>query len=133
MMHLYDRATMARAHMLDLDPQLRALLTARITALVTDDYDLTDATEFLIVDDPTVAEGELLRHIGFSPFVEPIDGIRFGRPGYYPPWDWLVRHEGWFEMSVTFGSTFAYVILIRDTPNDGELLRLCRFYALAIP
>lgn len=124
---------MERAHTLDLDPQLLALLNARITALVTDDYDLTDATEFLIVDDPNVAEEELLRHIGFSPLVEPIDGIRFGRLGYYPPWDWLTQHPGWFEMVVTFGSTFAYVIFIRDTPNDGEFLRLCRFYALAIP
>lgn len=132
-MHLYDRATMARALTLDLDPQLRTLLTARIASLVTTDYDLTNDTEFLIVDDPNVPEADIIRHIGFSPFVEPIDGIRFGNPGFYPPWAWLADHQGWFEMIVTFGSTFAYVLFIRDAPTPSDLVNLCRTYSEAIP
>lgn len=36
MIHLYDRATMAHALTLDLEPRLRALLAERIAALDTE-------------------------------------------------------------------------------------------------
>lgn len=129
MLHLYDRATMARAFTLDLDAQLRALLAARIAALVTVDLDLTDCTEYLIVE-PGDTEADIIRHVGFSPLVEPIDGARFGCDGFHPPWDWLGGHAGWYEMIVTFGSTFAYVLFIRAADGvDPGLLTMCRRYA----
>ncbi|OQW74775.1 MAG: hypothetical protein BVN32_12545 [Proteobacteria bacterium ST_bin14] len=129
MKNLYNRATMARALTLDLDLQLRALLAARIAALVTADYDLTDWTEYLIVE-PGDTEADIIRHVGFSPLVEPIDGARFGSAGFQPAWDWLGKHLGWYEMIVTFGSTFAYVLFIRDADGvDSELLLMCRHYA----
>lgn len=129
MMHLYDRATIARALTLDLDPQLRGLLTARLASLVTADYDLTDCTEYLILDLGD-DESDIVCAAGFSPLVEPIDGIRFGRNGFYPFWDWLIDHGGWFEMTVSFGSTFAYILFIRrniSMPHD--LMVLCEEYA----
>lgn len=123
MLHLYDRATMAHALTLDLEPRLRALLAEQIGSLVTADHDLTDQTEFLVIE-PGDTEDDIIRAVGFSPLVEPIDGLRFGEPGFYSWWDWLADRGGWFEMIVTFGSTFAYVLLIRDT--DGPLHALCR-------
>lgn len=126
MLHLYDRATMAHALTCDLEPQLHRLLTDRITAL---GEDLIDWTEYLVVE-PGDTETDIVRHVGFSPLIEPFDGIRYGEPGFHPGgWDWLVDHGGWYEMSASFGSTFAYILLIQDT--DGvlpKLRRLCRRY-----
>lgn len=125
MLLIEDRATMARALTLDLDLRLIAILRRRI-----DDMDhLLDDTELLIV---VAGDGEcdIVREVGFSPLVEPVDGIRFGAPGFDPFWDYLVDHGGWFELSVSFGSTFGYCLLIQD--DNGvipDLLTLCRRYA----
>lgn len=125
MLLLVDRAAMAHALTLDLDVRLLALLRRRI-----DDFgDLVDVTEFLIIVAGD-AESDIIREVGFSPVVEPIDQVRFGAPGFEPFWDHLVDHGGWFELSISFGSTFAYALLIQDT--DGvlpDLLTLCRRYA----
>ncbi|MCK8457891.1 hypothetical protein [Sphingomonas faeni] len=129
MLHLYDRTSAAHALTLGLDRQLHRLLTKRIAALGTPYGDVTDHTEFLVVE-PFDTEADIVRHIGFSPLVEPFDGFRFGEPDFHPGgWDWLAEHGGWYEMVVTFGSTFAYILLIQD--KDGvipELRRLCRRY-----
>lgn len=120
---------MAQALSSNLNAQLRALLTERIAALVTDSYDLTDCTEYLIIE-PGDTEANIIKQIGFSPLVEPINGARFGGAGFMPYWDWLMDHDGVFEMTVSFGSTFAYVLLIRDV--DGvlpDLRRMCRTYS----
>ena len=129
MLHLYDRATMARALTLGLDPRLHALLVERIASLNTEYGDLTDYTEFLVVE-PEDTEADIMRHIGFSPLVDPISGARHGEPGFQPGWDWLEKRDGWYEMIVTFGSTFAYVLLIADaTGHPSKLLIMCREYA----
>jgi hypothetical protein len=120
---------MARALASNLDPQLHNLLSIRIAALVTEDGNLTDWTEYLIVE-PGDTEGEIIRHVGFTPLIEPIEGARFRGAGFLPHWDWLADHDGIFEMIVTFGSTFAYVLLIRDAAGvPSDLLALCRRYA----
>jgi hypothetical protein len=123
MIHVFDRATMAHALTLDLEPHLHTLLADRIGKLTED---LIDYTEFLIIEAEDT-ETEVVQAIGFSPLVEPIDGARFGEPGFEPGWDWLQEHDGWFEMIVTAGSTFAYVLLI-DVAN-GTFNALCRLYA----
>jgi hypothetical protein len=129
MQHIYDHATMAKTLALATDPQLYSLLQRRSSSLSEGEYDLTNDTEFIVIDGGDT-EGDIVRHVGFSPLVEPMDGIRFGQEGFAPFWDWLVRHEGWFELSISFGSTFAYVLFIRDGGGvDPELLRLCRYYA----
>lgn len=126
MLHLYDRATMAHALSLDLDPTLLRLLKDRIGAL---GEDLVDWTEYLVVE-PGDTEADIIRHVGFSPLAEPIDGKRFGVPGFYPHWDWLTNHGGWFELSVSFGSTFAYVLFIEEADQvPTDLLDLCRHYS----
>ncbi len=130
MLHLHDRATMAHALTLDLDPRLHSLLSKRIAALRTTYGDLTDFTEFLIVEaDDT--EDDIVRNIGFSPLIEPITGARYGESGFEPGWEYLADRGGWFEMIVTFGSTFAYVLFIADDDSAcSELTALCWNFAL---
>jgi hypothetical protein len=126
MLHLYDRATMRTALNANLDPQLQKLLNDRIAAL---GEDLIDWTEYLVIE-PDDTEADIVCQIGFSPLVEAIDGARFGGPGFQPCWDWIGRHDGWFELIVTFGSTFAYVLFVQDV--DGvlpDLLALCRAHS----
>jgi hypothetical protein len=128
MLHLYDRATMAHALTLDLNPNLLTLLKDRISA---PGAELIDWTEYLVVE-PGDTEADIIRHIGFTPLVEPIDGKRFGEPGFHAYWDWLTDHGGWFEMIVTFGSTFACVLFIEDADRVfPDLLVLCRNYSKA--
>lgn len=127
MIHLFDRATMAHAMTLDLDPKLHRLLGERIRAL---GEDLIDWTEYLVVE-PGDTEADIIRHVGFTPLVEQIDGKRFGEPGFHPHWDWLTDHGGWFELSVSFGSTFAYVLFIEDADRvPADFLDLCRQYSM---
>lgn len=126
MLHFYDRATIARARSLDLDPKLHALLAERSNRL---GEDLIDWTEYLVVE-PGDTEGDIVRHVGFSPLIEPIDGARFGATTFSPYWDYLADHDGWFELIFTFGSTFAYILFVQDTDDvPADLLDLCRVYA----
>lgn len=128
MFHLYDRATMAQAMTLDLEPRLRALLAERIAGLKTEYGDLTDCTEFLIVE-PGDTEADVVRHVGFSPLVDPIDGHRWPDARFQPGWDYLADRGGWFELIVTFGSTFAYILLIADCHGAASDLKLlCRSF-----
>lgn len=123
MLHFYDRATIAHALSLDLEPSLHLLLANRIGALTED---LIDYTEYLVVQVGDTEE-DLVRHIGFSPLVDPVDGARFGQPGFQPGFDWVTDHGGWFELVFTFGSTFAYILLIEDAPGAlTDLIDLCR-------
>lgn len=126
MLSIHDRASMAQTLTLDLQPQLKALLADRINSLPAD---LIDYTAYLVVE-PGDTEEMIKREVGFSPLVEPIDGIRYGRPGFQPYWGWLQDHGGIYEMIVTFGSTFAYILLILDA--DGilpELIVMCRQFS----
>lgn len=129
MIHLYDRASIEGALTLDLAPELRALLAERVAGLDTEHGDLTDWTEFLVVE-PGDTEADVVRAVGFSPLVDPIDGLRFGHPDFQPGLDLLADRGGWFEAIYTFGSTFAYVLLVSDADGvDPALRRLCRTYA----
>lgn len=126
---IYDRAGQARILSLDLDPRLCDLLERRFADIKTLDGDLTDWTEWLIVEAGDT-EADIVREVGFSPLVEPIDGARFPDEGFQPFWDHLARHDGWFELSVSFGSSFAYVMFIHDSADtEPNLLALCREYA----
>ena len=126
MLHFYDRAGFARALTLDLDSNLRRLLADRIGALTEEPI---DCTEYLVVQ-PGDTEADIVHQIGLSPLIEPMDGIRYGAPGFRPHWDWLSLRDGWFEMIKTFGSSFAYVVFIEDDDRiKRELLEMCRRHA----
>lgn len=125
---LHDRATMIRALTETHGSNLNHLLANRISALSGGELNLIDQTEILIVE-PGDTEDDIVRHVGFSPLVEPIDGIRFDQPGFRPYWDWLIRHPEWWELSVSFGGGFAYILLINDADGvEPALARLCTKY-----
>ncbi len=124
MLHAYDRATFAHLLTLKLDPVLYRLLSERISGMTEE---MLDHTEIVVVEGGDT-EDDIVRAIGLSPLVEPINGARFGEEGFLPHWDWLADHGSWFEMVVTFGSTFAYVLLLERRGNPA-LVDLCeRFF-----
>lgn len=127
MLHAYDRATLAHLLTVDLEPTLHRLLSERISGMTEE---LLDHTEIVVVEGGDTEE-DIVRALGLSPLVEPINGARFGEEGFCPHWDGLVNHGGWFEMVVTFGSTFAYVLLISDMAHDaGALVAMCHRHAI---
>ncbi len=130
MLHLYNPATTALALARDLEPQLHRLLTERIEAL---GEELIDWTEYLVVESGDT-EADIVREVGFSPLVEPFDGIRYGEAGFHiGAIDWLVDHGGWYEMSASFGSTFAYVLFVMKADGVPEdLQRMCAEFAKPI-
>lgn len=83
MLHLYDRATMAHALTLDLDPLLHRLLADKIGALGEELIDWTEYAVICVGD----TEDDITSCIGLSPMVEPIDGSRWGSPAFSPHWD----------------------------------------------
>lgn len=126
MLHAYDRATFEDLLTRDLDPALHRLLSERIDNLAEE---LLDQTEIVVVESGDT-EDDIVRAIGLSPLAEPINGARFGEEGFWPHWDWLTDHGGWFEMVLTFGSTFAYVLLIADEKDEpSSLVKLCTDHA----
>lgn len=127
MHHIYDLASMAYAPTKPLDPALERLLRSRIQRL---DPELVAYTEYLLIE-PGDTEEDIIRCVGFSPLVEPIDCVRFGEIAFHPFWDWLAYRDGWYEMIVTFGSTFAYHLLVCDVEGTlTELRSMCRTYAV---
>lgn len=129
MIHLYNRETIVRASTLSLDRPLRELLAARIAALKTEYGDLTDHTEFLVVE-PGDTEADFVRHAGFSPLVDPIDGHRWPNPQFRPGWDYLGTYPAAYQLNFSFGSTFGQIVLIER--RDGvwpEALAMCACYS----
>lgn len=131
-MHSYDnRAAIEAAPAKHFDPRLQRLLLERIDLYRT--TELLDRTHLLVVE-PGDIEEAIVDAIGFSPLVNPIDGVRFGSDDFQPYWDGPVwRHDGWYELVITVGNAgFAFILLIADA--DGvvpALLDLCRTHASA--
>jgi hypothetical protein len=110
------------------DPVLQKLLADRIYDWAA--TDLLGLTHLLVVSGD-VREKEIVDEIAYSPMVNPIDGARFPSPDYVPPFDWLERHDGWFELIQTVANDgFAFVIFIEDSEEgDAQLVNLCRTHA----
>jgi hypothetical protein len=128
MLSLYDKSSIEAALASPLQPDLRKLLTDRISDAAASD--LLDLTHFLVVQ-PGDCEHNIADEICLTPLTNPIDGERFGSPEFQPWWDYLEAHDGWFEMIITVGNSgFAFILLIEDAEGvQPELLSLCRAYA----
>ena len=97
---------------------LHALLADRLSD--TRHCGLEDYTHVLIIEEGD-DEDAVIAAIGFSPFRSRIDGI----PDQ-PNWDWLERHEGYWEILWCVGdSGHAYIFLVEDT-DGSPLAALCR-------
>jgi len=115
------------------ETSLCKIINQRLTQLTEDGGgDVADIAHFLIVqagDDDRSVKGEL----GFSILENLVDGARFGNPEFEPSWEWIMRHEGWFELVYVLSDDgFGWVVLIQDDEAvDADLLAVCREYAPA--
>lgn len=125
MLLIRSSAAMARALDSPLDETLRALLLTRLGQLT--DHALAEIACFLIIESGEDA-GDIERELGFSPLSNPIDDTRYGDPDFSPFWEWVERHDGWFELVfVLTDDGFAHVVLVKDGEGvDPSLLSLCR-------
>jgi hypothetical protein len=112
---------------------LQELLTKRVDQLTEDGGDdVSEFAYFLIVrpgDTPSDVETEL----GFPILTNLVDGVRFGDPEFEPSWEWIMRHEGWFELVYVLSDDgFGWVVFVQDDEaTDADLLAVCREYAPA--
>ena len=110
MILILDRPSAARALKRQLDQAVRAALEAEIALLTSGEHDLTDHTAILVVE-PGDTEADVAREAGLS---IPLAG-----------WDHLSDRDGVWRAVITYGSTFATIILV---PGDADpaLLTLIR-------
>ena len=119
---------------------LKVALTAAHGTLLADrlqayapkfvDPALKDQTHLIIVGtDCNLID--LSTELGFSPLLNPMDGVRYGSPDFHPYWDYLVQRPGWFEIIICIGTNFAVILLIADDLGRvPELLTMCREFAV---
>lgn len=103
-----------------LEPNLHKLLSGRMQDARA--LQLGDLTHLLVIE-PGDDEGDIIDAIGLSPLVSRIEGVRL-----QPDWDWIERHEGWWELVYTVANDgFAFILLVQDAPGVlPDLLDLCR-------
>ncbi len=126
MLIIYDRGSATNVLAGSLDPPMRAVVEAELLLLTGGDHDLTGETDVLIVQRGDT-EADIIREAGFSPLFDPITGIRFDQPGFEPSWDLLTLSGNVFRMVITYGSTFATILLVPDADGiEPAVLALCR-------
>lgn len=119
MLSLYDTATMEFALSCPLDPFLKELLLRRLDMLSEfSDYDLSQLAHFIIVEPGDTLE-EIESELGFSPFVNFVDGAKFGDHAFIPSWEWLIAHGPWFE--TVFARSDAGVGINLLVPNSLDV------------
>jgi hypothetical protein len=129
-MHSFDDAAAIAAAptVAPLDKCLRQLLADRVHDWTA--TGLLECTHLLVVQAGDTEES-IKNKVVFSPLEDPVDGRRFGSKGFEPFWDWLEKHDGWFEFILTVGNSgFAFVLFIEDADGTEPALRkLCQTYA----
>ncbi|WP_296720963.1 hypothetical protein [Erythrobacter sp.] len=101
-----------------LGEELRVLLQDRLADTIR--CGLQDLTHILVVEAGDT-EQQIIEAVGFSPFVSRIDGVRNS-----VDWDWIERHDGWWELLYCVGdSGFAFVLLVEDA-DGSPFAQLCR-------
>ncbi len=125
-MQSFDNAkAIAGAPRLMTDPKLINLLTDRVQDWTS--LGLLNLTHLVIIEVGDT-DGFIIEELGFSPLVNPLDGLGHGMEGFVLPFDLIEDHGGWFELFVTVGNDgFAFVLFVRDREGvDPELLSMCR-------
>ena len=117
MINLPDMEAVRAALRQPLKPELKRLLADRLAD--TERCGLERLTHILVIEGDD-REDSIVEAVGFSPLVSRIDGNRD-----QSDWDWLERHEGWWELVYTVGdSGYAFILLIEDA--DTPFAQLCR-------
>jgi len=128
-MQSFDNAkAIAAAPRIVTDPQLKNLLSDRVQYWT--EAGLLGLTHMVLIEVGDTDES-VIAEIGFSPLVNPPDGLRHGMEGFVSPFDRIQDHVGYFELIVTVGNDgFAFVLFVRDREGvDPELLSMCRMHA----
>jgi len=121
MLSFHNAASIVACPTAPSDPRLRSLLAEAVAQWTA--ANLLSLTHVLVIE-PGDTEEAIVREVGFSPLVNPIDGARHGS---IPHWDWLQDRGGWFQLIITVGNSgFAFVLFIQDAEGDPALLELCR-------
>jgi hypothetical protein len=135
MLTIHDSATMQRVLSRPIDPDLKTILLNRLELLAEfSAWDLSELAHFIIVQpgDPIAAIEEAL---GFSPFVNFVDGARYPEPAFEGSWEWLVARGPWYDFVFALSdSGFGINLLVPDRDGvEPSLLALCRAYATPAP
>ncbi|OAN99981.1 hypothetical protein A8B75_19155 [Sphingomonadales bacterium EhC05] len=114
------------------DNQLRALMSERVDQLTNawEGIDLSDLTHFLIMQPgDTAADAE--NELGWSLLQNMVDGVRYGNPDFTPSWEWVEKHNGWYEaVYIISDDGFGINLFVQDHPEtDAQLLAMCREFA----
>jgi hypothetical protein len=118
MIDLPDMEAVRAALHQPLKPALKTLLADRLAD--TESCGLARHTRVLVIEAGDT-EADIIDAVGFSPLASRIDGKRD-----QPDWDWLERHEAFFEALYCVGdSGFAYILLIEDA-DHSPFAQLCR-------
>jgi len=120
MLNLPDRESQLAVLHQPLEPNLKRPLQDRVRHAAS--LALADLTHILVVQ-PGDSETDIIEAIGFSPLVSRLDCVR-----HQPDWDWIEKHEGFFELVYTVSNDgFAFLVFVQDAPGVlPELLALCR-------
>ena len=101
-----------------LDPNLHQLLADRLSDTLH--CGLQDHTHVVIIEADDTEE-QIIDAIGFSPLRSRIDKL----PDH-PDWDWLEKHDQYWEALDCVGNSgFAFILLIEDADNS-QFAALCR-------
>jgi hypothetical protein len=109
------------------NPHIRALLDLRYAQLGTFHDGL------LVVVEVGDAIEDVERLCGVAILHDPFSDVPFGHPDYSPPFDFVVEHNGAYEMHFDasddgIGTT---LLIPKGDGIDAELLALCRDFAVA--
>lgn len=110
-----------------LDPELCTILANRLRLAA--EAGLQDFTHIVVVESCDTMEA-LTAEVGFSPLINPLDGVPFGQKGFVPYWAWLADLGGWYELIHTIGdSGFAITLLVTKADDvPAALLAVCLTY-----
>jgi hypothetical protein len=118
MIVLRTAASMREAVDGSLHPSLQAILARRIEQLsVGAEEDIGETVHFIIVE-PGDQPAQLDRELGFSLFINPVDGTRFGEPDFTPSHEWTQDHGGWIEIVFMLTDAFGVVVFVEDDPGQ---------------
>lgn len=118
MINLPDMEAVRAALRQPLKPELKRLLADRLAN--TESCGLASLTHILVIEAQDT-EAAVIDAVGFSPLASRIDGN-----SNQPDWDWLERHEGWWEALYCVGdSGFAFILLIENS-DESPWAELCR-------
>ena len=129
MLSLYDSVSMDFALSCPLDPFLKKLLVRRLDMLSEfSDFDLSELAHFVIVE-PGDTLATIEAELGFSPFINFVDGAKFCDPDFAPSWEWLIAHGPWFETVFTRSDAGVGITLLVPNRADVEPKLIALFNA----